>query len=369
MGKKSDKMYMTATEWKEDFGGMKKKALHSSFKKLPFNCCSLSFTPFKIPVCTGKGNVFDLLNILPWIKKHKTNPLTGETLVPGDLVRLKFAKNEQGSYHCPITFKTFTDNSHIVAIKNTGNVYDYATLEELNIKSKNWKDLLTDEPFTRKDIITLQDPHNLATRDMNAFDFVKKGMQGMIEQEKEHASQEADPAANINSKGTTSRILNEMAAASSKADQDSSSLKTKSFVEKGKKAKNEEIFSNGLQAYSFTSMAFTPTLKASAAIISDQELLIKNVKEKGQVQIKTNLGDMHFELYCPQAPRTCFNMIKHAKNGYYNDVLFHRSIRKFMLQGLFFFTFFSNEKKVSNRIATRNRRRPNWNRLGWQECF
>lgn len=34
-------------------------------------------------------------------------------------------------------------------------------LEELNIKQKYWKDLLTDEAFTRKDIITLQDPMNL----------------------------------------------------------------------------------------------------------------------------------------------------------------------------------------------------------------
>ncbi len=35
-------------------------------------------------------------------------------------------------------------------------------LEELNIKPKNWKDLLTEEPFTRKDIIHLQDPLNLS---------------------------------------------------------------------------------------------------------------------------------------------------------------------------------------------------------------
>jgi peptidyl-prolyl cis-trans isomerase-like protein 2 len=37
-----------------------------------------------------------------------------------------------------------------------GNVYSYDALDELCIKPKNWKDLLTDEPFTRKDIIHLQ---------------------------------------------------------------------------------------------------------------------------------------------------------------------------------------------------------------------
>lgn len=35
------------------------------------------------------------------------------------------------------------------------------TVEELNIKSKLRKDLLTDEPFTRKDIVCLQTPLTL----------------------------------------------------------------------------------------------------------------------------------------------------------------------------------------------------------------
>ena len=29
-------------------------------------------------------------------------------------------------------------------------------VEQLNLKPKNFKDLLTDEPFTRKDIVTIQ---------------------------------------------------------------------------------------------------------------------------------------------------------------------------------------------------------------------
>jgi peptidyl-prolyl cis-trans isomerase-like protein 2 len=75
---------------------------------------------------------------------------------------------------CPITFKEFTSHSKIVCIKTTGNVYSYEAVEELNIKPKHWKDLLTDEPFTKKDIITIQDPHNLTARDIQQFDFVKK---------------------------------------------------------------------------------------------------------------------------------------------------------------------------------------------------
>jgi hypothetical protein len=61
-----------------------------------------------------------------------------------------------GKYHCPITFKEFNENSHIVVLKTSGNVYSSEAVEELNAKAKNWKDLLTGEPFTRKDIITIQ---------------------------------------------------------------------------------------------------------------------------------------------------------------------------------------------------------------------
>lgn len=38
----------------------------------PFDCCSLSFQPFSHPVCArnvdGTGTVFDLMNIIPWLK-------------------------------------------------------------------------------------------------------------------------------------------------------------------------------------------------------------------------------------------------------------------------------------------------------------
>jgi len=41
------------------------------------------------------------------------------------LVKLNFHKNSEGSYHCPVLYKPFTNNSHIVALKNTGNVFSY----------------------------------------------------------------------------------------------------------------------------------------------------------------------------------------------------------------------------------------------------
>ena len=86
---------------------------------------------------------------------------------------MNFHKNAEGAYQCPVLFKQFTDKSHIVAIKSTGNVFSYEAVEQLNLKPKNWKELLTDETFTRQDIITLQDPSYLEKFNIANFHHVK----------------------------------------------------------------------------------------------------------------------------------------------------------------------------------------------------
>ena len=77
MGKKQhqqDKLYLTSSEWKNFYGGKKTQATSSAnvadFRRLPFYCCSLSFQPCKHPYCTSAGHVFDLENIVPFIKKY-----------------------------------------------------------------------------------------------------------------------------------------------------------------------------------------------------------------------------------------------------------------------------------------------------------
>lgn len=49
--------------------------------------------------------------------------------------------------------------------------------------------------------------------------------------------------------------------------------------------------------------------------------------------IKTNRGDMTFVLFPDIAPKTVENFTTHAKNGYYNGLIFHRIIKDFMIQG------------------------------------
>ena len=51
------------------------------------------------------------------------------------------------------------------------------------------------------------------------------------------------------------------------------------------------------------------------------------------VTVHTNLGDFTLELFPEVAPKTVENFVTHAKNGYYNGVIFHRVIEDFMIQG------------------------------------
>ena len=45
------------------------------------------------------------------------------------------------------------------------------------------------------------------------------------------------------------------------------------------------------------------------------------------------MGDIKIKLFPEKAPKTVENFITHAKNGYYDNVIFHRVIEGFMIQG------------------------------------
>ncbi|GFR52819.1 hypothetical protein Agub_g15442, partial [Astrephomene gubernaculifera] len=177
MGKKQhqkDRLFLTTKEWKEEWGGFKGGKAAAPFKRLPFHCCAITFTPFEDPACTDDGTVYDITSIVPYIMKYKRHPVSGEPLQLKDITRLNFAKNADGEFQCPVMGKVFTEHTHIVAVKPSGNVYCWEAVEELCVKPRNWRDLLTDAPFTRRDIIHIQDPLNLSGRTIDQFDHVKR---------------------------------------------------------------------------------------------------------------------------------------------------------------------------------------------------
>ncbi|KAK7908072.1 hypothetical protein PG985_015375 [Apiospora marii] len=49
--------------------------------------------------------------------------------------------------------------------------------------------------------------------------------------------------------------------------------------------------------------------------------------------LHTTYGDIHIRLFPDAAPKAVENFVTHSKRGYYNNTVFHRVIRKFMIQG------------------------------------
>lgn len=52
-----------------------------------------------------------------------------------------------------------------------------------------------------------------------------------------------------------------------------------------------------------------------------------------QVTMRTNLGDVVFELFPDKAPKTVANFLQYVKTGHYKGTVFHRTINKFIIQG------------------------------------
>ncbi len=48
--------------------------------------------------------------------------------------------------------------------------------------------------------------------------------------------------------------------------------------------------------------------------------------------LHTTYGDIHIRLFPEAAPKAVENFVTHSKKGYYNNTIFHRVIRKFMIQ-------------------------------------
>ncbi|EJT97800.1 peptidyl-prolyl cis-trans isomerase-like 2 [Dacryopinax primogenitus] len=319
----SNKLYITHAEHTGVAGGQhsasssgyRAKATGSDLQQLPFDCCALSLQPFENPVVVrepdGTGNVFDLMNIIPWVKKHGTNPVTGKPLASGDLLRLHYHKNPTtGQYHDPVTFKPFNEHSHIVALGTTGNVFSWDTIDTLCIKTKAWRDLVDDSAFKRSDIITLQDPHHVEKRRVANFDHVLKPE----EKGKDEAIDKPKPAAVV------------------------------AGPRKSQQAYNAAGYTNNAASASLTSTASELTTTNTQLLIDEEEFMFEQIsavtKEKDRARMKayvrmmTNMGgSLNLELHCDRAPKTCYNFLTLARRGYYDGCTFHRLIPGFMVQG------------------------------------
>ncbi|MBR6399910.1 MAG: peptidylprolyl isomerase [Firmicutes bacterium] len=69
--------------------------------------------------------------------------------------------------------------------------------------------------------------------------------------------------------------------------------------------------------------------------VTELPQLDRDVPEKGETvaTLHTTKGDISVRFFPEYAPKAVENFVTHAKEGYYNGVIFHRVIKDFMIQG------------------------------------
>mmetsp|Transcript_9244 Transcript_9244/g.26557 ORF Transcript_9244/g.26557 Transcript_9244/m.26557 type:complete len:562 (-) Transcript_9244:102-1787(-) len=351
-----DGLHLRPTEWAQDGRGFKARRF-SPYQKLPLHCCALSLEPFESPVGTRDGDVFEVTNIIRYIKRFGVSPVTGGRLDVSELIPLHFHKNTEGQFHCPITFKVFSNHSHVVMNAVSGHIYSYDAVDQLNRKTKNWKDLITGQSFKWADIVVIQDPDKSEAREVQKFYFMQKGQQEEVIAEITHreskVSQEAKKDT-IRKNAALDRIYEEKAKiaeqkaledAAKQPDPDSAEGMAKAAKDRAEALdqqvvrKQHERYSSGAMAESFTSTTRSLTTSNELRLQTEEEALldlydaVRKKKAKGYVRIITSEGMLNLELHTDIAPRTCDNFLRLCERDYFDDTIFHRLIQNFMLQG------------------------------------
>ncbi len=91
----------------------------------------------------------------------------------------------------------------------------------------------------------------------------------------------------------------------------------------------EEVVNNNLE---IVNIEMETEMNEDKVYISVPEMNI-DLNKKYTAVMKTNMGDITVEFFTNDAPMTVNNFINLSKDGYYNDVIFHRVINGFMIQG------------------------------------
>ncbi|PVU90765.1 hypothetical protein BB559_004450 [Furculomyces boomerangus] len=342
MGKGTDKLYITHSEWSNKFSegginfGGKKEGSSRGKKILPFKCCYLTQIPFKSPVCTEEGHIFEYESILQFLKQYKINPVSGAKLKSKDLMKITVYRNENDELMCPISEKPFNESTRIVLNRKSGHVYSYSTIEELNIKARNMRDLVTDEEFKKTDLIDLYDPKDLDGRIINNFYYVKNNIRFNTSQKPINE----EDVSNVNPNSSVKRILDLVKEETKEEKKQKLDLylekpetkENKSVNQKSNsKAHNASLYTTGHVAASLTSTTFAPVTVNENILLSNLEYMLPKIKSNSFVKLKTNFGDLEFELYCSFTPQTCYNFITLAKNGIYDNLRFANSIKNLIL--------------------------------------
>lgn len=229
-------------------------------------------------------------------------------------------------------------------------------VQELNIKPRNWKDLMTDEPFVKSDLIMLQDPDDeelKARRDISNFTYLK-------EMRDEAAAELATTSASSNIRvapGTAALFKDievarkekkkenaaNMLKARAEEDLEMDSLPDLAAIRKLRPTMEDlnpgAKITDSKASQSFTSSGVEISTQTSMRLATVDEIrearwrCCRKVGKKGYVQIQTNCGNINLEVQSDIVPMTSENFLKLCASNAYAGTKFHRLIPGFMVQG------------------------------------
>ena len=366
--RQKEKQYQSAREqraYQQLRSGSATSGSHGSVqRKLPFDCCALTLTQYKNPVCIIRSNnsaakegsktcaIYDNAALMEFVLQHQKDPISGESKTITDIVTLHMDQDEEGRWQCPVLTKPFADHTKIVAVlckkdkknpkKKEAYVYSFEAYKELNVKPKNWFDLTTGDKFSPKEeVLILNDPDQ-PQHDITQFWHIQNARK--IDQ----ADKLKGKNVNVQHSVTATRIMDQIKK-KSKAESESKKRKqltaTNEDLSDSKKLK---IYADDVTGVKYTSGATSSSFTSTSQVVSHsdnqrlathEEILesqfrvMKSMKEKGYVRLVTNRGDLLIELHCDIAPRTCTNFLGLCEKKSYHNTKFHRLIPKFMIQG------------------------------------
>ena len=339
----------------------------SKINYLPFNYCSLSLHPFINPVCDEKGNIFEKKYIINYISKYHKNPIDFSPLSIKNLIKLNFYKGNNNKFCCPITLKEYSENTKIVIIKETGNVYSYEAYLELNKNIKNFKDLLNDQKFEPKNVIIINDPNN--KKIINNFKFIKNKeelnfVNNLIYNNEENSNKNEKKEINLPSnykkiiedyekdnsieKMKKLELIEQINLGKNYLNKDYLNKIKKNYEENflpifkllKEKIKHKENINEIKNSINFNSNVFIFFLKENNLYKKYLKLnenynpnfdelrniyynIIKKNKMKGYVKFYTNFGNLNIEIFCDLVPFASENFIELCEEKIYLNKKFN----------------------------------------------
>lgn len=213
-----------------------------------------------------------------------------------------------------------------MAIKTSGHVYSMDAVRELNLKCNNMTDLMTGVPFSKSDIVTIQDPSDTSRRNVNSFHHIKFG-----------TKVEKGDESNIRADPSIRRVLGQVSEERQKterAEQEAQKREREDLAARGVEFVEDETAGTaaapikGGASVNFTMMGFAAKKETKIILIPP-----KKTARKGTARLYTSHGQMDLRLHADLAPVACENFLKLCANGYYKGLKFHRLIKNFMVQG------------------------------------